>query len=176
MGELLQDLWKDKPLLIAVVVGVGAVIYILIKNSNANAASALNTTAASQSAAQTYPVGPAATYVEESYYAPRTTNTTSTSSTTQSVTPVATSSTPSIIAPANKGTLGTQGAGKADTNFWVYTIPPGQTLLSVAQFAKWGNDTNKLANYRNNLQILQAAGVQTSNPTASIPAGLQISV
>lgn len=180
MSELLKDLWKDKPLLIAVVVGVGAIIYILIKEQQNSAVAAAGTTnsTAGTGTTQTYPASPAATYVEESYYAPTTTNTTntSTSTTSQSVVPVPTKTTPSIIKPAARGTLGSAGAGKGDTNFWVYTVPAGSTLLSLAQFAKWGNDTNKLANYRNNAQILKAAGVNISNPLAPVPAGLQISV
>lgn len=175
MNEVLKDIWKDKPLLIAVVVGVGAIIYILYQNQNSSAVGS-SANAAGDTGTQTYPVVPAATYVESSYYAPTTTNTTSTSTTTQSVLPTPTRSTPSIIAPAARGTLGKAGAGKGDTNFWVYSVPAGSTLLSIAQFAKWGNDTNKLANYRNNMQILKAAGVNTSNPLAQVPAGLQISV
>lgn len=180
MNEVLKDLWKDKPLLIAVVVGVGAIVYILIQNQQGSAVAAANTTnsAAGTGSTQTYPASPAATYVEESYYAPTTTSTTntSTSTTSQSIKPTPTKSVPTLITPAAKGTLGSAGAGKGDTNFWVYTVPAGSTLLSLAQFAKWGNNATKLANYRNNSQILQAAGVNITNPLAPVPAGLQISV
>jgi hypothetical protein len=178
MSEVFKDLWKDKPLLIAVVVGVGTVLYLLYQSQQNSAVAAADATnsAAGTGSTQTYPASPAATYVEESYYAPTTTTSTSTSTSTQSVTPKPTKSVPTLITPAAKGTLGSAGAGKGDTNFWVYTVPPGSTLLSLAQFAKWGNNATKLANYRNNAQILQAAGVNISNPLAPVPAGLQISV
>jgi hypothetical protein len=178
MSEILKDLWKDKPLLIAVVVGVAGIVYILYKSQNGGAVAAADTTnsAAGTGSTQTYPVSPAATYVEESYYAPTTTTSTSTSTSTQSIVPKPTKSVPTLITPAAKGTLGSTGAGKGDTNYWVYTVPPGSTLLSLAQFAKWGNNATKLANYRNNSQILQAAGVNISNPLAPVPSGLQISV
>ena len=70
MNEVLKDLWHDKPLLIAVAVGIGAVVFILIKNSNASAASSTgSSTGTSQDASsQVYPAAPAATYVEDSYY------------------------------------------------------------------------------------------------------------
>lgn len=170
--NVIKELWKDKPLFIAVAVGLIAVIYIVYKNGGGGSAVAPVSSSANSAGTTTSPGGgySGGTLVEESYYNNQPTTTTITNPV--STTPVL----PQILTPAKKGTLGKMGAGKGDTNFWVYTVPSGQTLTSIAQFAKWGNDYAKLANYRNNLQILQAAGVNTSNPYAPVPAGLQLSV
>jgi hypothetical protein len=168
--NILKDLWKDKPLFITVVVALAGILYLVYKsNNNGGVAPTSTATTTNGSATSTGSGSPGGTYVEESYYnnSPTTTTTTSTSTT-----PVL----PTILSPAAAGTLGKYGAGKNDTNFWVYTVPAGATLTSLAQFAKWGSDYTKLANYRNNLQILQAAGVNTSNPYAPVPAGLKLSV
>lgn len=89
---------------------------------------------------------------------------------------------PHIVAPAPIGSLaGTSNSsgthnGKKDTNSWIYTAPAGSTLTSLAEFAKWGTDYSKLANYRDNEVVLQAAGVDINNPYATVPTGLKLSV
>lgn len=195
MNELLKDLWKDKPLLIAVVVGVGAIVYILIQNQQGSAVAAANTTNSSGTgtgtgSTQTYPVAPAATYVEEDYYnnvvnsnnPHTTTNTktitkTSTSTSTQSVVPTPPKTIGTVL-PAARGLLNNTNysAGKGDTNFWVYTVPAGSTIASVTRFAKWGTATGQFVNYRNNAAVLKSVGVDINNPNAVIPAGTQVSV
>lgn len=165
--NVLKDLWKDKPLFITLAVGVVAVIYILWKNNQANVVAPVSATDPTAQVS----TGGGGTYVQDSYsyYAP-----TSNSSTITNPTPTpVTAPTPTIVPVAKKGT---STAGKKDTNWWTYTVPAGATLTSLAQFAKWGSDWQKLVHYRNNLQILQAAGVNTSNPFAMVPAGTQISV
>jgi hypothetical protein len=169
--NVLKDLWKDKPLFITVVVALAGVLYLVYKSNASNSVAPVSSaTTTNGSATSTGSGSPGGTYVEESYY--NNSPTTTTTTTTPSTTPVL----PTILSPAAKGTLGKYGAGKNDTNFWVYTVPAGATLTSLAQFANWGSDYTKLANYRNNLQILQAAGVNTSNPYAPVPAGLKLSV
>jgi hypothetical protein len=171
MPKVLKDLWEDKPMLIVTVVGLGVLLYVLYKSNSSNVVAP----AASDATGQASGGGPSGTFVEESYslYAPTTSTTT-----TSAATPIAAPVLPSIVSPAGKGKLkGTvKTAGKGDTNFGIYTVPAGSTLLSLAHHANWGNDTVKLANYRNNLQILQAAGVNTANPLAPVPTGLRISV
>ena len=192
MKELWKDLWKDKPLLITLGVGLVAVLYILYRSNSANVVAPSGGTGTSTGDGSIPNITPVAsgggngTYVEESYsyYAPASNTSTTTSTITNPPAPTAPPvtikpvATPKIIAPAAKGSLnGTQkSAGKSDTNFWVYTVPAGATIASLTQFAKWGSNTSQLTNYRNNLQILQAAGVNTSNPLAPVPAGLKISV
>ena len=167
--NVLEDLWDNKPLLITVLVAVVAVVFLL--HGAANKSSAISTPASGDGSG-TVPGGSglAGTYVDESYLS-------NTYTTTSIAPPISTPAfSPSILKPAPKGTLGTKGAGKSDTNFWVYTVPTGATLTSLAQFARWGSDYSKLANYRNNADILKAAGVDTSNPYATVPTGLQLSV
>jgi hypothetical protein len=69
--EIGSALWRNKPLFITVVIGLLVVIYIVYKNSQANA------TAASPTSGSITPTGSTGTYVEESYYVgPTTTNNT----------------------------------------------------------------------------------------------------
>lgn len=84
-----RDLWKNKPLLITLVIAVVAVAYILIRNSQ-NQLSAASTADSTMPAGATVPTSGGATYVEESYsnYAPTTTTTTGT--TTNPITTVTT--------------------------------------------------------------------------------------
>lgn len=164
---VLEDLWDNKPLLITVVVAVLAVVFML--HGAMAAKSGVSASASSGDGSSTVPGGGyAGTYIEESYenYHP----------TTVTPGPSGSAFTPSIVKPAAKGSLGSKGAGKKDTNFWVYTVPSGATLTSLAQFARWGSDYSKLANYRNNADILKAAGVDINNPYATVPSGLQLSV
>lgn len=69
-----RDLWKDKPLLIVLVVGVIGIVYILWKQNSANV------TAPVAAPAATPPASGGNTYVEDSYYsyAPVSTATTTT--------------------------------------------------------------------------------------------------
>jgi hypothetical protein len=62
LKEIGRDLWKDKPLLIAVIVAVAVVAWMLIKNSQANAASS-----AAPGSGSTLPTGAGGTYVEDTY-------------------------------------------------------------------------------------------------------------
>ena len=166
--DVLEDLWDNKPLLITVVVAVLAVVFML--HGAMAAKSGVSAPTSSGDGTSTVPGGGGygGTYIEESYenYHP----------TTVTPGPSGSAFTPSIVKPAAKGSLGSKGAGKKDTNFWVYTVPSGATLTSLAQFARWGSDYSKLANYRNNADILKAAGVDINNPYATVPSGLQLSV
>lgn len=166
--NVLKDLWEDKPLFITVVAALAGILYILYKSNHANVV--VQPAAPVENPLASGGVAPG-TFVEESYY-----NNTSTTVNNPAPVSVPTPVLPKIIKPAPARSLGAKGAGKGDTNFWVYTVPAGTTLTSLAEFARWGTDYVKLANYRNNLEILQAAGVNTSNPFAPVPAGLQISV
>lgn len=167
--NVLEDLWDNKPLLITVLVAVVAVVFLLHGAAN-KPPSVSSSTSGDGSGTVPGGSGYGGTYVDESFL--------SNTYTTTGITPTASTPafSPSILKPAAKGTLGVKGAGKKDTNFWVYTVPSGATLTSLAQFARWGSDYNKLANYRNNADILKAAGVDVNNPYATVPTGLQLSV
>lgn len=168
--NVLEDLWENKPLLITVLVAVVAIVFLLHGAANKTQSVGQPSSGNGTSTVPGGTSGYGGTYVDESFL--------SNTYTTTGITPPASTPafSPSILKPAAKGTLGTKGAGKKDTNFWVYTVPSGATLTSLAQFARWGSDYSKLANYRNNADILKAAGVDVNNPYATVPTGLQLSV
>ncbi len=90
--------------------------------------------------------------------------------------PIAPKPIASIVLPAPRGSLQPPlAAGHGDTNFQIHTVKAGETLASITQKIGWGSDTQKLVGYRNNAAILAAALIDTSNPYASLPAGLQLS-
>lgn len=62
LKEIGRDLWKDKPLLIAVLVAVGVIAFILIKHSQAQASAS-----GAASTGSTLPTGAGGTYVEDTY-------------------------------------------------------------------------------------------------------------
>lgn len=83
---------------------------------------------------------------------------------------------PTIVLPAPRGSLKPpRAAGNGDTNWQAHTVTPGETLASISQKIGWGASTAKLVNYRNNAAILAAALIDTGNPYANLPAGLQLS-
>lgn len=179
---VLKDLWEDKPLFITVVVGILGLLYILYKSNHANVMAPVPADTGTSTGAGSVAPG---TFVEESYYNNVSTTTTNTNpphppqwTHGPSPVPIPVPVLPTIIKPVPKGSLkGKPGsAGKGDTNFWVYTVPAGATIMSVNEFAKWGTNWHLLLNYRNNKQILEAAGVNTANPYALIPTGLKLSV
>jgi cytoskeletal protein RodZ len=80
------------------------------------------------------------------------------------------------VGPAPQGTSG------MTNNFWVYTTKSGDTLNSITNMAGWdsahqsGGGPGFLINYRNNSQVLSSRGINTSNPNAKLPSGIQLSL
>lgn len=75
------------------------------------------------------------------------------------------------VLPVPKGT-----SGYSD-NFWIYTTKPGDTAFSLNKMAGWqANGPGFFENYRNNMDVLHAAGYDTSNPYNPIPIGTKVSL
>lgn len=132
LKEIGRDLWKDKPLLIAVVVGVAVVAWILIKNSQANAASS------SAPAGSTLPTGAGGTYVEDTYNFMAPLTSTVTNALTGLPTPI------TLPTPTPTTTSGGTSSGSSSHN-------PGTTFLGptgVKHYVATGSQTlSQIANH-----------------------------
>jgi hypothetical protein len=140
-----RDLWKNKPLLITILIAIVAVAYILIKNSQAQL-SAATTTDSTMPAGATTPTSGGGTYVEESYsnYSPTTTTTNPIATVTTAVATAASAATghapgTTFVNPASGVkhyvATGTQTLRQIASQFnagtWngIYSIPDNQTIL-----------------------------------------------
>ncbi len=159
--QIAHDLWRDKPLAITLLVGVAALLYILYKNSNGGAFTAAQPTVGA----------PGTTTFNNSY-----TQVISNGNAPAPGSPAPANTRTQTVFPAPKGSLaGPSGAGKGDTNWWAYMVPPrGATLASIAQLAKWS--VPQVVNYRNNASIFAQMGIDTTNPNSVVPGGWVISV
>lgn len=159
--NVLKDLWKDKPLFIAVVAGVVIVIYILIKNSQQAMQASMQANAGTPAAGSgAYGTG---TFVEYSYYnnqpvsnnpAPVSAPTIVTAaSTVQASTPTVMAS-PTVAPPV------------APPPARTYTVVRGDTLSGIA--ARLGTTWQNLFNQ--NQQTIVSTANRYGNP---IPGGPQ---
>lgn len=179
--QLFKDLWSNKPVFFTVLAIVAIGLYLLWKNTGSSVFTAPTSTNTPTSPTG-IPLG--------NFYTYNTSITETNTNPSQGPKPPVPFPWPKppppppkppdkiqTVFPAPKGSLhpSPPGAGNGDTNFWVWTITPNQTLASATKFAKW-NSISQLVSYRNNRDIFTQMGIDVTNGNAPLLAGWQISV
>lgn len=156
LKEIGRDLWKDKPLLIAVVVAVAVVAYILIKHSQAAASGASGAASAS-----TLPTGAGGTYVEDTYnfMQPLTSTVTNllTGQPTAVALPTPTPTTTSNPTPTTTSGSGTHNPGTTflgPTGVKHYVATGSQTLSQIASHFGLSGAWNAIYSIPDNQKII----------------------